>query len=122
MCAGKRVRPTWLCFAFIAIVLAGCGRGGDSKAPPPNVEVTAPPSPRAPHSTGDAPATVIADTGNSDATLRQLNQALRDYVVRTRTVPKDFEEFAAKSQVNFPPPPAGKKYAIHGQEVTLVKQ
>src|SRR5436190_13739289 len=121
MCARIRDRPTCLTFAFMAMVLAGCG-GGDSKAPPPNVEVTAPPSPRAPRSTADAPATVIADTGNSDATLRQLNQALRDYVIRTRTVPKNFEEFAAKAQVSFPAAPSGKKYAIHGQEVTLVKQ
>jgi hypothetical protein len=54
--------------------------------------------------------------------LRQLTQALRDYVVRTRSVPKDFEEFATNSSVRFPPPPAGKKYAIRQQEVVLVNR
>ena len=66
--------------------------------------------------------TVVADTGDVNATLGQLTQALRDYVVRTRTVPKNFEEFAANSSVRFPPPPDGKKYAIQGQAVVLVKR
>jgi hypothetical protein len=69
-----------------------------------------------------APAAVIADTGDVNATLHQLTLALRNYVVRTRSVPKDFEEFAAKSQARFPLPPAGNRYAIHGQEVVLVKR
>jgi hypothetical protein len=37
-------------------------------------------------------------------------------------VPKDFDEFTSKSQVRFPPAPEGKKYAIQGQAVVLVKQ
>ncbi len=65
---------------------------------------------------------VIADTGDVNATVQRLTAELRDYVVRTRSVPKTFEEFAAKSQVQFPPAPAGKKYAIEGQMVVLVKQ
>ena len=67
------------------------------------------------------PAAVIPDTGDVNATLQQLSLALRDYVVRTRSVPKNFEEFAAKSQARFPPPPTGQKYAIERQKVALVK-
>ena len=69
-----------------------------------------------------APAVVIAEGADVNATLQKMTLALRDYVVRTRSVPKDFEDFAAKSQVRFPPPLAGKKYAIQGQEVVLVKR
>ena len=65
---------------------------------------------------------VIADSGNVDATLQQLTLALRDYVVRTRSVPKNFDDFAAKSQASFPQPPTGKKYAIEGQKVVLAKR
>jgi hypothetical protein len=105
------------------ILLAGCGR--ESSAPPPDAPpATAPASPRGPlpASTPPAAATTIPESGDTAATLRQLTQALRDYVVRTRTVPKDFEELAAKAQVTFPPPPAGQKYSIKGQEVVLVKR
>jgi len=71
----------------------------------------------------EAPTAVtIPDTGNPDATLEQLTTELRNYVVRTRSVPKNFQEFAAKSNLRFPPPPAGKKYAIKGQAVVLQKQ
>jgi len=64
---------------------------------------------------------VIADTGDLNATLGQLSLELRKYVVRTRKVPKTFEEFLAKSNVQAPPAPDGKKYAIQGQEIVLVK-
>jgi len=71
----------------------------------------------------EAPTPVaISDTGNPDAALEHLTTELRSYVVRTRSVPKNFEEFAAKSNLRFPPPPAGKKYAIKGQAVVLQKQ
>ena len=69
-----------------------------------------------------AKAAVIADTGDVDATLGQLSLELRKYVVGTRSVPKNFEEFVAKSHVQVPPPPAGKKYAIKDQAVVLVKR
>jgi hypothetical protein len=37
-------------------------------------------------------------------------------------VPKNFEEFAAKSHMQVPPAPAGKKFLIQGQAVVLVKR
>jgi len=65
---------------------------------------------------------IIADTGDVNATLGKLSLELRKYVVRTRTVPKSFEEFIAKSNVQVPPAPAGKKYAIQDQVIVLVKK
>jgi hypothetical protein len=67
-------------------------------------------------------AAVIADTGDVNATLGELSMELRRYVVRTRSVPKNFEEFVAKSHVQAPAPPVGKKYAIKDQAVVLVKR
>ncbi|MCL4789091.1 MAG: hypothetical protein KJ070_20235 [Verrucomicrobia bacterium] len=106
-----------------AVLLVGCNREGNAPDPTATPS-TAPPSPRGPLSVTNVPAptTVIPDSGNTTATLQRLTQALRDHVVGTRSVPKDFEEFAAKSQVSFPPPPEGKKYAIRGQEVVLVNR
>ncbi len=120
----------WVILALLSAGLAvGCKKQGSEsnpggassgQLPPP----TAPPSPRGPGPTADAPtnAAVIADTGDVNATLQQLTGELRDYVVRTRSVPKNFEEFASKSQIRFPPPPTGKKYTIEGQGVILVKE
>jgi len=65
---------------------------------------------------------VVIDAADVDTALQQLSRELRTYVVRTRTVPRNFEEFATKSQLQVPPPPAGKKYAIRGQAVVLVKR
>ena len=82
----------------------------------------APPSPRGPGPAAPPPtAVVIPDSGDVNATLNQLSLELRKYVVGTRSVPKDFKEFVAKSHVQAPPPPAGKKYAIQNQAVVLVK-
>lgn len=64
---------------------------------------------------------VVIDPADMSAALQQLSQELRNYVVRTRTVPRSFDEFVAKSHLQVPPPPAGKKYAIQGQAVVLVK-
>ena len=76
------------------------------------------PGPIAPPLTG----VVITDTGGVNAALNQLSLELRRYVVGTRSVPKNFEDFVAKSHVQAPPPPTGKKYAINGQAVVLVKR
>ena len=114
-------RVLLLCLA--AAVWTGCNRedSGPAEALPP---VTAPASPRAPQARSDqsVPPSSIPESNDANATLQQLTQALRDYVVRTRTVPKNFEEFAGKSKVSFPPAPEGKKYEIRGQEVVLEKR
>ena len=85
----------------------------------------APPSPRGPVSAAPATAgqpVVIADTGDINATLERLTTELRKYVVSSRSVPKTFEEFVTKAQLEFPPPPEGKQYKISGQAVVLGKK
>jgi hypothetical protein len=70
---------------------------------------------------GNAAPAVIQDSGNPDAVLGQLTLELKRYVVRTRSAPKNFEEFVAASRVQAPPPPPGKKYVIDHGTVTLRK-
>ena len=83
----------------------------------------APPAERAPRPMAPPPTgVVIADTGDVNAALNQLSLELRRYVVGTRSVPKNFEDFVAKSHVQAPSPPTGKKYAIKDQAVVLVKR
>ncbi len=67
-------------------------------------------------------AVVIPDNGDLNATLNQLSLELRKYVVRTRSVPKDFDDFIARSHVQAPTPPTGKRYAIQDQAIVLVKR
>jgi hypothetical protein len=110
-------------FVCLLASLAGCGRGAKdpalATAPAPEQA-----SPRGPIRLTEAPppAPVIQETNDVNATLQELTVALRDYVVRTRSVPKNFEEFASKSQAQFPQPPAGNKYAIKDQQVVLEKR
>ena len=66
--------------------------------------------------------TVVVSDGGINATLKQLSLELRKYVVRTRSVPRNFEEFIAKSNVQAPAPPPGKKYAIENKAVVLVEK
>jgi hypothetical protein len=82
------------------------------------------PSPRGIDFPANAPtgAVVVPQSDDPQATLRQLSLELRRYVVRTHKVPRNFDDFAANSNVQFPPPPPGKKYAIEGQAVVLTKQ
>lgn len=134
------VRGVHVFFAGLVLLAAGLTTGCNKKdtgaaANPPAApsapateaaaeSATVPPSPRGPvglNTTPTAP-TVIQDSANFDAVLSQLSAELRKYVARSRSVPKDFEEFVAKSLVQAPPAPAGKKYAIQNQAVVLVKR
>jgi hypothetical protein len=120
-----------------ALVMAAMLAGGCSKEQPAagvtratNAAQTDVPGtvPAAPPSRGPGPMAaparpvVVPDSGNVDATLAKLTLELRKYVIGTRSVPKNFEEFAAKSRVQAPAPPAGKKYAIQGQAIVLVNR
>jgi hypothetical protein len=116
--------------SFWALLVVGLALGCHRQESTPGSQAAnpgdAPPpaSPRGPGRANDSSVkpVVIAESGDVNATLQQLTQSLRDYVVRTRSVPKDFEEFAAKAQVQFPPAPDGKKYAIQDQKVVLLKR
>jgi len=114
----------------ILLVVTGCKKHDKAGQDPSPAEAQqaaaavqeAPPSPRGPPQvTGEVPAPVVAENSDINAVLHDLSLELRKYVVRTRSIPKTFEEFAAKSRVQMPPAPAGKKYAIQGQAVVLVK-
>jgi hypothetical protein len=65
---------------------------------------------------------VVPDSGSTEANLNQLSRAMRKYIAGSRSLPKDFNEFLAKSGVQPPPPPPGKKYVIQGQVVALADQ
>jgi len=130
---GLRLLGSSWVLLLAAMLAGGCSKqepatGADAAAnaaqadPSAAATAAAPPS-RGPGAVAAPPkAAVIPDSGDVNATLNQLTLELRRYVVGTRSVPKDFEEFAAKSRVQAPPPPPGKKYAIKGQAVILVKR
>ena len=130
--ATRKTTASLLSAILLAVALtAGCSKhqpaasaypaANAAQAEASAVASAAPPSPRGPGSI-PAPATsaVIADSGDVNATLGQLSLELRKYVVRTRSVPKNFEEFLAKSHMQPPAAPPGKKYAIQRQEIVLV--
>ena len=126
------MRALFIFTAVLSIAVgltAGCKKqeaapGSAASAPDASVGSSeAVPSPRGPGPMAPAPASVvIPDTGDMNATLGQLSLELRKYVVRTRSIPKTFEEFLAKSNVQPPPAPAGKKYAIQDQVIVVVKK
>src|SRR5438445_479038 len=106
-------------------VFPGCsGRHGES-VPVPRDEASVAQSNAVPAGTplssvAEAPPPVaITNTQDSNAVLEQLSASLRRYVVATRTAPASFEEFATKSHLQAPSPPAGKKYVIRGGAVVL---
>ena len=111
---------------LLAVVPAlGCKK---HESPPSAAELTnglaaAPPSPRGPGPMPGATApAVIQPQADLNATLAELTAELRKYVVHTRSVPKNFDEFIAKSQVQVPAPPPGKKYAIQNKAIVLVNR
>ena len=108
-------------FGF-AILLAVTCVLACKKAPPPTAESLArhgPPQMNA----GVAPEPIVVpDGGSPEANLSQLSHALRKYIAGSHSLPKDFNDFLAKSGVQPPPPPAGKKYVIQGQVVALADQ
>jgi hypothetical protein len=116
---------SFFCVLLLSLALMpGCNKQPPAASDPVAAadDTAAPPSPRGP---GLAPATaatspvVVPDTGDVNATLDRLTAELRKFVVSTRSVPKNFEEFAAKGRLEFPPAPAGKKYKIAGQAIVL---
>ena len=80
----------------------------------------------APRSSGPPVASVappshleLAPNATAEDATGQLSMELRRYVLSTRTIPKNFDDFAARHPMKFPPPPAGKHYAIEEGKVVL---
>lgn len=101
---------------LVLAVAVGC-----KKASPPSAETLSSRRPPAPPSESSVPAApiVVADTGDINNNLQQLSLELRKYVVSTHRIPPNFDDFVAKSGVQPPAPPAGKKFAISGQAIVL---
>jgi hypothetical protein len=124
------VRLIALAVSLLAAATTGCKKDVSPVAATqtnatPSDSAAAPPLTPPVHGPGPMPAAppgppVVSDDGGVNAVLTQLSLELRKYVVRTRSIPKTYEEFAAKSNVQAPPPPAGKKYAIENQAIVLV--
>ena len=120
--------PLWAVLV-IAALAAGCRKHEPAAATTPTNSASADaatPADEAPtRGPGIAPpptAVTVPDTGDTKATLSQLSLELRKYVLRTKSAPSSFEDFVAKSQVQAPPPPAGKKYALQSGAVVLVNR
>jgi len=64
-----------------------------------------------------------AKASYDDPVLAQLTRDVKRWIVMTKKVPANFEDFVAKAKVTVPPPPAGKKYALSAEmRVILVNQ
>ena len=93
----------------LTLMLAGCSKG--AKQPP------APPPPPTPA------ATTVSEAAPAEPDLGELNRQLRRWLVANRRPPKNFEDFAANTTPQIPPPPPGKKYVIDPKmHVLLVKR
>jgi hypothetical protein len=125
--------------ASVVLALAGCSHkeaDTSSSTPPPPATGTASGNsseanaPEAPPPGGpvDIPQDQTANAGadkNTTATgapdLNAITMQLRGWMMSQRTgPPKSFEEWIARSHIQVPPPPPGKKYAIRHVWVVLV--
>src|SRR5438309_2136117 len=96
-----------LLWALLAVSFAlGCKKHAPEVSAPTTPSELPTPAGPSPH--GPAPAlnnptpTVVAADADINTTLNQLSLELRRYVVRTHNVPKNFDDFIAKSQVQPP--------------------
>jgi len=118
----------WRCVELTALLIVllavGCKKqqAVESPASTSTEQLSSAPVSKGAPDSNAAATVVIPNSGDINTILHELSLELRRYVVRTHSVPKNFEEFAAKSQAQIPAPPAGKKYAIQGQVVVLVKR
>ena len=125
---GRLLRPSVLCLLIGSSLASGCQKhesattSNVASADPPTSSA-APSSPRGPRASSNVPTPVVVPaSADINVTLQQLSLELRRYVSRTRSVPKTFDEFVAKSGVQAPPTPAGKKYAIQEHAIVLVNR
>lgn len=115
-----------VCFLplLLSAVLTGCGKEDEPSPTPaaPAAGTVVEPS-RAPVYKPAPQTAVPAATPAGEPDFASMNRELRRWILRNQRPPKDFEEFAASSGVQFPPPPAGKRYAIDKtMHVVLVKR
>jgi len=109
---------------LLASLAAGCSPTGDGSAGQVAAPGGAPPVSVPPPVWTAAPSAAVVIPADPDvnATLRRLSLELRKHVARTRSVPRNFDEFVAQARLQVPAPPAGKRYAIANQAVVLVER
>jgi len=116
-------RYTWLVVVWLMVVATGCGKKHPEAAVPPPTAANFDPARDAAPQAMDLPANpqmqVIPAGQDTDAVLAQLTAELGRYLRYTHAPPKTFAEFASKDPISYPPPPAGKKYAIAAGQVVL---
>jgi hypothetical protein len=118
----------------LALLLALTAMAGCKKQEPVVTKNTTPPEPEASAAEAQGPThgprlekanaapMVIPENADTSAALGRLSLELRKYVLHSQKAPKTFEEFVSAAQVQAPPPPPGKKYAIEKGSVILVKR
>jgi len=116
--------------AMLMLVATGCRKNESAKAPEPAPVVATAATPSnvggpvpQPLPTPATPQTIAPpSSGNVDETLTQLTRELHRTMIG-RKLSGSFEEFVAVRNLQVPPPPPGKKYAISKQwRVILVDQ
>lgn len=130
-CQTTRGRVFYLVLVLgVAMFIVGCGKksenppAGATMAPPQSNQAVVPPSSPAPGGNSQpvpaaAPAT---NTDTASTNLKELNHALTRWVVQNHQRPTSFEDFVARSNIQVPPPPAGKKYVIKRGFIVLENQ
>ena len=117
----------WTNAAVIVALLVIMAVSGCSKKQPAatTVQADAPPTNPAAAPVYNRPATpvVVASATPGEPDLKQMTHSLRSWIARTHIVPKSFEDFVAQANIQFSPPPPGKKYVIGKRMVIeLAKQ
>jgi hypothetical protein len=118
-------------YALLVLLIATLAAGCKKDKPAPSEKPASPPEPAAaspaaaPPGPAPRPVNPVAipppENGDPNATLAVLTRELHRSMIGAKHLPASFEEFAAARNVNVPPPPPGKKYAISKQwRVVLV--
>lgn len=107
-------RPATLVALAAGVWLAtGCGKKPAAEAPAPVPVAAATPAPDGqPGLTPPSAPPAVAADPNGGVDLRGLNHAYIGWIVQNRQRPKTYEEFIAKSGLQVPPAPAGRKFVI----------
>jgi hypothetical protein len=95
------------------LILAGCGKKQPTaETPPPAATVLSSNTAALPVYTRPATPTVVTADPGAAPDLKQMTHSLRSWIARTHIVPKSFDDFVTQANIQFPPPPAGKKYVL----------
>jgi hypothetical protein len=135
------MKRTLLLAALVVALVPGCGKKEQTNTPTPSPEpkaetpvndpsatTSAEPVPGAPVAVPVTTSDPSAQAKDANATaptadLNQLSIKLAGWMIANGGGPKNFDDWIARSHIQVPPPPAGKKYAINrkGDVVLLNK-